>query len=342
MRDCGRRLKTMRFWQVVRRLERGQYLTAGTVPSHALSLTVLLLSFAYRYAEFVQGRGLKEHMRMKTIGRVLPAVVVTAGIALASSQAVAATEAVRANESRPAAATANSYVKAFPRLLGGNGWQTTIVLMDLGSTPVSFQESFRGNNGTAMPFSVTPDSTGATLTTSGLQGTIVPNGTMSFTLQGTAASVQEAWSLVTFTGTQDQLGGYAVLHHTSGSASFDMTVPLSNLQDYSVRAHFDNTGGFQTQITLVNPASNLAAQVQLEYFNAQGQVTLVDSVTLNPGQQTTLSLPNTYPDLANQTGTVAILGNLNTLSVAALRYNPTTGAIASIPAMNYTTSIVVQ
>ncbi len=281
-------------------------------------------------------------MKAKTINSAFGAVALLAGLVLAPSPAVAGAEVEQAHPSRPAMA-GSSYVKGFPRLLSGNGWETTIVLMDLGTSSVSFQESFLGTNGRAASFLVTADGSATNLTTSSLQGTIGPNQSMSFTLRSNnSSSLQEGWSLLTFTGSQDQLGGYAVLRHASGASSFEVTVPLSNMQDYSVRARFDNTGGFQTQLTLLNPASNMSAQVQLAYLNSQGQAILVDSLSLKPGEQTTLSLPNTYPDLANQIGTVAVFGNLNCLSVAALRFNPSSGAIAPVPVMNFIPGILVQ
>jgi hypothetical protein len=112
--------------------------------------------------------------------------------------------------------------------------------------------------------------------------------------------------------------------------------------DSSARMPFDNTGGFQTQITIVNPATNLGAQVQLTYFNAQGQAILLDTLALKPGEQTTLTLPNTYPDLANQSGSISILGSINCLSVAGLRLNPVTGAISSVPVMDFSSGIALQ
>jgi len=279
----------------------------------------------------------------KTNGWIWVTMAGLAAAMVAPSLAVAGgLEQSRPSDSRPAAASTGSYLQGFPRLLGGNGWETTIVLMDLGSTPVSFQQSFRGNHGAAASFNVTVDANGTNLTTSALQGVIAANGSVSFTLRSNNASLLEAWSLVTFSGTQGQLGGYAILRHASGSSEFAVTVPLSNMQDYSVRVPFDNTAGFQTQLTLVNPASNMSAQVQLGYFNTQGQIILVDSITLNPGDQTTLSLPNTYPDLANQTGTISVLGNLTCLSVSALRDNPSSGAIAPVPVLNFTATTVVQ
>lgn len=277
-------------------------------------------------------------MKMSKIVRLLPAIAIVMGPALAPGQAETRTSFVPENIIRPTANTSSTQVKSFTRILSGNGWQTTVVLLDLGSTPLSFQQSFFGNNGTATPFNVQVDGGTTNLTTAALQGRVNANGSVSYTLSSTGSSLQEGWSLLTFTGAPNQLSGYAILRHaaTSGGSDFEVTLPLNSMQDYSARLPFDNTNGFQTQLTVVNPASNMAAQVRLTYFDAHGQTILLDSLTLNPGEQMTLVVPNTYPDLAGQSGTIAVLTNINTLSVAGLRFNPLTGAVTSAPVMDFT------
>ena len=271
----------------------------------------------------------------------------TAVALLAGSGLIHADEAlslIRPPATRPAANISGTQITSLPRLLSGAGWETTIVLMDLGSTTVAFHQSFLDNHGKPTAFNVSLPATNSNVVTSALQGMIAPSGTVSFTLTGVSSSVQEGWSLLTFDGVPNQLNGYAILRHAgaAGSFGFEATLPLDNMLDSSARMPFDNTRGFQTQLTIVNPASNLTAQVQLTYFNAQGQVILLDSVSLNPGEQTTLALPNTYPDLANQAGSIAIVANINCLSVTGVRFNPTSGAVTAMPVMNFTSGISLQ
>lgn len=276
---------------------------------------------------------------MKTSIRRFLAVTVLTVSALVPCQAD-----VRPHESGSAATSGSSQIRSFARLLSGNGWETTIVLMDMGASPVSFRQSFLGSDGRPTQFTVNLQTTNANLNTSALQGTIAPYGTATFTLAEDGFTLREAWSLLTFEGVPNQLAGYAIVRHqaSDGTFRFEATLPLANLTDSSARMPFDNTQGFQTQITVVNPATNLPAQVQLTYFNAAGEAILLDSLTLNPGEQTTLTLPNTYPDLANQAGTISILANINCLSVSGLRVNPATGAITAVPVMDFTPSITLQ
>jgi hypothetical protein len=281
-------------------------------------------------------------MKISKIIWLLPAIAIMVGPALAPVRAETRTSLAPDSIIRPTANISSTQVKSFTRILSGDGWQTTIVLLDLGSTPLAFQQSFLGNNGTATPFTVQVGGGTSNLVTAALQGTVNANGSVSYTLPSTGSSLQEGWSLLTFTGAPNQLSGYAILRHraTSGGFNFEVTLPLNSLQDFSARLPFDNTNGFQTQLTVVNPASNMVAQVRLTYFDTHGQTILLDSLTLNPGEQMTLVVPNTYPDLAGQSGTIAVLTNINTLSVAGLRLNPLTGAVTSAPVIDFTGPVV--
>jgi hypothetical protein len=59
----------------------------------------------------------------------------------------------------------------------------------------------------------------------------------------------------------------------------------------------------------------------------------MDAVTLAPAQQLTLVLPDTYPDLANKTGSILVETETDRLSVTALRQNINYGVIAALPSM---------
>ncbi|MGD0669503.1 MAG: hypothetical protein ABSB23_18240 [Bryobacteraceae bacterium] len=210
-----------------------------------------------------------------------------------------------------------------------------MVLVNAGSSSADFQLAFSGADGESSQFVVTTQPDIGTLTTSGLQGTLGPSSSLNLAL-ASGSQLQEGWGLLSYSGSPSTIGGYAIIRHSAlgGAFSFETTVPLSNMQDFSLYVPFDNTLGFQTQLTIVNPASNLAAQVALTYRTPEGQVLLIDSVNLGAGQQTTIVLPNEYPDLANTSGTINVEANINVLSATAVRYNPAYGTIAAVPGMN--------
>ncbi len=232
-------------------------------------------------------------------------------------------------------ATAGANDMVFPRIVCGTGWSTTLVLVNAGSSAVDFHLGFSGTDGQPSQFTVVTQPDIGTLTSSGLQGTLGPISSLNLTLTSSSA-LQEGWGLLSYSSGQGGIGGYAILRHSApgGAFSFETTVPLSSMQDFSLYVPFDNTLGFQTQLTIVNPASNLAAQVGLTYRTPEGQVMLIDSVNLGAGQQTTIVLPNEYPDLANRSGTIDLQANINVLSATAVRYSPAYGTIAAVPGMN--------
>lgn len=232
---------------------------------------------------------------------------------------------------RKSGATAGSQDKVFPRIVCGNGWETAAIILNMGTAPLSFRQFFKDADGSPMPVKL------AAATTSTFEGALAPNSTATLTICGDEGPFREGWSVLSYDETRGRLGGYAVIRRRAqgGDFNFEASIPLSNMQDFMAYMPFDNTQGFRTELTLLNPASNLAAQVRLSYFSAGGELLLVDAVVLKPGQQMTLALPDTYPDLANKMGTAMIEANINRFSATGLRYNPASGAIASVPAMNW-------
>ena len=228
-----------------------------------------------------------------------------------------------------------------PRILSDGNWATTVVLLNTGSGSVTFQQFFFAADGKPASYTIQSAAISGSLTTSALQGVLAPGSSLSLALSDASGTVPEGWSLLTYNAGQGVVEGYAVVRRKAlgGGFSFETAEPFSGMLDYSACVPFDNTQGFATQLTLLNPAGNVAAQVQLTYLNPQGQVLLIDSVTLQAAQQMTLVLPDTYPDLANKSGSVLVQANINLFSVTGLRYNDAYGVIAALPVFNKPASL---
>jgi hypothetical protein len=238
-----------------------------------------------------------------------------------------------------ATSTLNSRV--FPRILSDSTWDTTVVLFNNGAASVAFQQFFFGADGKPVSYTIHSTASSQDLTTSAIQGVLAPGSSTSLALVDASGAVREGWSLLTYGAGLGVVDGYAVIRHKGlcGGCSFETIVPVSNLQDYSMYMPFDNTQGFRSQITLVNPTSNMSTQVRLTYLSLQGQVLLIDSLTLLPAQQVTLVLPDTYPDLANKSGTVLVEADINRFSIAGVRYSDVYGAVASLPTFSRAASL---
>jgi hypothetical protein len=209
------------------------------------------------------------------------------------------------------------------------------MLANPGSTPMVFQELFFGSDGNLARYKVQLPSNNTSLTTSAIQGTLGPGASMAIVLPDQDGNVQEGWSLLNFDSTQGTLQGYAVIQRktANGGILSETALPWSQMKDFSVRLLFDNTMVFQTKLTLVNPSSGVAANVTLSYFSNSGKLILADAVSLPPGGEITISLPDTYPDLANTAGVISIAADTNCLAVGALKENAASGVIAAIPVL---------
>jgi hypothetical protein len=219
-----------------------------------------------------------------------------------------------------------------PRILVGKDWETLVILLNSGKTPVIFQEAFFGD-GQPVALSIRSESLGMNLIAAAFQGQVAPGARVTLSLANSGQDVPEVWSLLSYP--QGSLDGYTVIRRKSqtGDFSFETTIPLSGTQDLRTYLPFDNTQGFRSQLTLVNPASDLSATIRLTYLNPEGGTVLIDSVSLAPAQQFTVILPDTYPDLANKAGTILIETDTDRLSVAGLRQNVRHGVIYALPAI---------
>jgi hypothetical protein len=275
-------------------------------------LILLVLPLAYMHGQAPGAMGLSRVITAKLVGGRSPG-----------------------NASAPSATVANQS-RVLPRILSDGVWETTVVLLNTGSTSVTFQEFFFAADGKPASYTIHAQAGSEDIAASAIQGTLAPGSSLRLVLSDTSGSIRGGWSLLTYDERAGAVNGYAIIRRRGLSAAFssETTLTSSNMGDYSVYMPFDNTLGFRSQVTLVNPAANLSSQVRLTYLNLQGQVLLIDSLTLPPQQQVTLVLPDTYPDLANKVGSVLVESDIDRFSVTGIRCNDAYGEIASLPIMN--------
>jgi hypothetical protein len=228
--------------------------------------------------------------------------------------------------------SATAEYRVATRILCGNGWESGIVLLNTGADPLTFQQFFFSPDGSPAIFNVRSEPGSQDLQTSAIQGNLNPNSSLNLALCDAGGAVREGWSLIGYLPGHGVLNGYTVIRHQGlgGMLNFETISPLSAMSDFALSMPFDNTKGFRSQLTLLNPA-NISASVRLTCVDRQGQVLLVDVLTLQPAHQITLVLPDAYPDLANKSGTVLVGADINRLSVTGLQYNEAYGTIEALP-----------
>ncbi len=206
---------------------------------------------------------------------------------------------------------------------------------------MAFRQFFFAADGKPVSYTIHAQATAEEITAPAVQGVLAPSSSLRLVLSDTTGAIREGWSLLTYDDGPGTVDGYAILRRRGLSAGFDseITEPFSSMRDYAVYTPFDNTLGFRSHVTLVNPAVNLSSQVRLTYRDSQGQVLLIDSLTLQPLQLMTLILPDTYPDLANKSGSVQVEADIDRFSVTGLRCNDAYGTIAALPTMSRSSSL---
>lgn len=223
----------------------------------------------------------------------------------------------------------------FPHLATGGGWETTLVLVNLTNTAVTFGQAFFDTSG--QPLTVTfqsiPD--GQQLTTSSAQGTLNPGASFNIKLVDQGTGLKTGWSVISYDATGARLGGYAIFKQSiAGSPDFEALVPLSAYDDYVFIMPYDNTNGYVTSMALLNPGANLDSQVYVTLLDTEGNTVSTDTIPLAKGQQLAFSIPERFPDTQGKVGSILFESSTTRLSALGFRFNPQ-HAFATIPVLNW-------
>ncbi len=223
----------------------------------------------------------------------------------------------------------------FPHLATGGGWETTLVLVNLSNTAVTFSQAFYDTSG--QPLTVTFESIpdGQQMTTSSAQGTLNPGASFHIKLLDQGAGLKTGWSVISYDSTNARLGGYAIFKQSvAGSPDFEALVPLSAYDDYVFIMPYDNTNGFVTSMALVNPGANLDSQVYVTLLDTEGNTVSTDTIPLAKGQQTAFTIPERFPDTQGKVGSILFESSTTRLSALGFRFNPQ-HAFSTIPVLNW-------
>lgn len=225
-----------------------------------------------------------------------------------------------------------------PQVADGNGWKTTIVLVNTDSDPAPFTLTFRdaGGSPVAMPLQ------GIGLVTR--YSDVIPiGGTRTIETPGTASNLVQGWGEVI---AGKSINGTAIFRqHTAGSVDTEGAVPLKGSSGKHFLVPFDNTQSFVTAIAMLNPDSSQTATVNISFRDENGQPITSGSLVLKPGTRQAFVLPSQFSGLANQRGIAEFTSPLE-ISALGLRASPhyTLASIepidtASLPAAGTTATI---
>ncbi|HLK47313.1 MAG TPA: hypothetical protein VKT49_04210 [Bryobacteraceae bacterium] len=213
-----------------------------------------------------------------------------------------------------------------PQIVDGGGWQTTIVVSNnTASTAAAALSFFQETTGGATQSWNLP-----LLESVSLQNLSLPGGgTIFLHTPGTAAANSQGWgSLQASSG----VVCYAIYtYRTAGHQDQDATAP-GVASAGRILVPYDNTNGLVTAIAIVNPTA-ASETISVSFQSESGAILTGSLPTLPPNGHSAFVLPTQFPRTAGDHGLAEFSSATGSLSIIALRANPTL-AFTSAPVYN--------
>lgn len=221
-----------------------------------------------------------------------------------------------------------------PHLAIGGPWKTVLTALNVSTTPGKAVISVYDPEGYAMILSLLRVDTGQILTGDRFTITLGPGASMQLIAAG-GTQTRTGWMKYEYvTATEDpNFGGRIAIQET-----FRATMPVgpdmesSVLPDWAldkkVIVPYDNTGGFQTAIALVNAWKWSPHSLIITIYDEDGRVLNTRYQTLYSGQQRAFQTADVWPETRNRRGAVMITTDQFELGTLSLIFNPT-GAMSS-------------
>jgi virginiamycin B lyase len=214
-----------------------------------------------------------------------------------------------------------------PHIAAGNGWQTTFVIVNTGSTLQQQAElNFSDDNGNPLPLPITVFETGGSTTTSSLSLPIPPNASRWIQTTASTASALLTGSAQLSAG----VSGFAIYRYNPNGQ--EAVVPLETRNAGTYLIPFDNTNGTNTGIALsvqsLQPSVTPIGVPVLVRDDSGNQVTAA-TIPVAANGHISQVLTTLLPSTANIRGTVEFdTPQGATISVLGIR---------SPPALTFTT-----
>jgi len=227
-----------------------------------------------------------------------------------------------------------SFDRVFPHMATGSGWETLLVIVNMGTRSVSFDQYFFDQAGRPMRITSRTVPGNEVFTTSVATGTLQPGQSLNVLLHDRGQPLQVGWSLLSYDSTSDRLGGFSIFRSiVPGRSDFEALVPLSAVDDHKFFMPFDNIEGFVTSMALLN-SGTVATDARLTFRSTTGVFITTATIRLDPGTQTAFSIPERFAETRGRVGVLYVEGSMSRLSALGFRFSPG-GAFATIPVMNW-------
>ena len=212
----------------------------------------------------------------------------------------------------------------------GNNFKTEILLTNSGTSPASYSLRFDDSQGNV-------PSSGFTLTSGSLNGTIAPGQSATIQTSGAGPQTIGGWAELTLPPT---IGGNVIYSQQTGLPSIqEGTANVASVSGTDFFVPFDNASGAITSMALTNPGGSIAnVMVTLRYSNGTSETDTYPAISArNHGAFT---FPAQFPNSANQAGVAEFVSSVP-ISVVTFQFNSTGAftAFDAVPASTNMTSI---
>ena len=210
------------------------------------------------------------------------------------------------------------------QLAVGDGWSTTVEVINTTGAPAATQLTFSASDGT--PLTLPLSYAGTTVNGSQLQQTLAPNGRLVVNIAGSPGAPVQIGSA----HLASSAGVSGFIRYSYAPSGQDAIVPLETRQAASYVFPFDDTGGAATGVAVAN-SSGSAATIPVIIYDQTGAQIASSTVTLPAHGQTAFVLGDRIAAAVNSKGSA----RFNTpaggaISVLGLRF-PSSGAFTTIP-----------
>lgn len=202
----------------------------------------------------------------------------------------------------------------------GEGWRTTIVLVNVDSTPAAVTLNFFGEDGKPMNIAISGRGVVSSLTDA------IPVGG-SRTYETAGATFLQGWAQV---ATSQAVSGTAIFRAVESRQ--EAAVPLLTQGGSRLLVPYDTTAGLNLGIALANPSTSNDVTVDVTIRNEQGQTVATDRKTIPAHGHTAYVFSNPSQLVADQRGVVELSAPGATIFALGIRANAR-GAFTSIRAL---------
>jgi len=194
----------------------------------------------------------------------------------------------------------------------GDGWKTTIVLVNGGDEQAEFSLAFRAAEGGPLAVPVAGSGPKAEFT-----GTIPPGGSRTIETEGVSLALLQGWADLAST---QPLGGTAVFRQRrSDGSDSEATVQIAAKPGGGFVLPFDNSRGFVTAIAALNE-SDVPVTAAIVFRDEDGTVISNETLVVGKGTRLAFGLPERFPSTAGKRGSAEFAPAA--IGILGLRFSP--------------------